>query len=113
MNEFKEKIFELIVDESNQELNFENLSYYIQRWPEITYYNEDDDSMQYETLGTDNCSITEINDDYMELIAGNEYQTPHLVKIELCSGELSATYYEPSDFLVGLDFEEVIDILQS
>jgi len=113
MNEFKEKIFELIIDEINQELNFENLSYYIQKWPEIHYYNEEEDSMQYETLGTDNCSVIEINDDYMEIVAGNEYQTPHLLRVELCYGELSATYYEPSEFLVGLDFEEIMNILQS
>jgi hypothetical protein len=111
--EFKEKIYELIVDEDNQELNFENLSYYIQKWPEISYYNEEEDSMQYESLGTDNCSIVEIGDDYLELISGNEYQNPHLVRIEMFSGELSATYYKPSDFLIGLDYDEVVQILQS
>lgn len=113
MSELKEKIYELIIDNENQELNFEDLSYNVQRWPEITYYNEEDDSMQYETLGVTNCSIVEINDDYIELITGDEYQTPHLVRIEICSGELTTTYYEPSDFFVGLDFDEVVEILQS
>jgi len=113
MNDLKEKLYELIIDEENQELNFDDFSYHVQRWPEITYYNEEEDSMQYETLGTGNCSIIEINDDFIELVTGDEYQTPHLVRIEMCSGELTATYYEPSDFFVGLDFEEVIEKFQS
>ena len=86
--------------------------YNIQKWPEITYYNEEDDCMEYEVLGIENISLIEITDEYIELISGNDYQTPHLVRIELCSGVLTATYFEPSEFLVGLDFEEVLEQLQ-
>ena len=112
MQELKEKTYELIIDVENQELTFEDLAYNVQKWPEVTYYDEENNSMNYDILGTDNCSIIEINDDYIELIAGNDYQTPHLVRIELCSGELTATYFEPSEFLIGLDFEEVVEKLQ-
>ena len=112
MSDFKEKIYELIIDEENQELNFEDFGYNIQKWPEITYYNEEDDCMEYEVLGIENISLIEITDEYIELISGNDYQTPHLVRIELCSGVLTATYFEPSEFLVGLDFEEVLEQLQ-
>ncbi len=112
MNELKEKIYELIIDEENQELVFDNLSYNVQKWPEISFYNEDEE-LEYQTLGIDNCSIIEINDDFIELIAGDNYQSPHLVRLEMCSGELTATYFEPSDFIVGLDFEEIVDLLQS
>ena len=54
-----------------------------------------------------------MDNNYIELITANDYQTPHLVRIELCSNELTSTYYEPSEFLIGLDFEDVVDFLQS
>ena len=57
MSDFKEKIYELIIDEENQELNFEDFGYNIQKWPEITYYNEEDDCMEYEVLGIENISL--------------------------------------------------------
>jgi len=113
MNELKEKLFEVIIDTNNQELNFDGLNNYVQKWPEIYYYNEEDDRMDYEILGIENCSIIEITDEYVELITGGDYQKPHLVKIEICSGELTATYFEPHDFLYGMDFEEVLEALQS
>ena len=113
MNEFKEKIFEIIIDEVNQELNFDRLAYNVQSWPEVSYYNEDDNNMEYQTLGADNCSIIIIQDDYMEIVAGGDYQRPHLVRIELGEGELTATYFEPSEFLTGMDYEEIVELLQS
>ena len=114
MNEFKEKLQELIIDMDNQELIFDDLSSHVQKWPEISFYNEDDNSMEYEALGLENCVIVEISDDFLEVIAGSDYQTPHLVRIEFYSGDLIATYFEPNtDSVSGMDFEEVIHILQS
>ena len=113
MNEFKERIFSIIIDEELQELNFDKFAYNVQSWPEISYYDEDDNNMEYELLGTDNLSIILIDDDFMEIVSGNDYQKPHLVRIEMCSGELTATYFEQSEFLSGMDYEEVIEALQS
>ncbi len=112
MNELKEKIYEIIIDLENEELTFDNLSYNVQKWPEISIYTEDEE-LESQILGLENCSIIEINDDYMELIAGDDYQSPHLVRIELCSGELTATYFEPSENIIGLDYDEVMELLQS
>lgn len=112
MNELKEKIYDLIINTDSQELNFDNLSYNVQKWPDISIYNEEEE-LEYQTLGTENCSIVEINEDFIEIITGDNFQSPHLVRLEICSGELTATYFEPSDFIVGLDYDEVMELIQS
>ncbi len=112
MSELKDMVLELIIDTENCELKFDNLSYNVQKWPEISIYNEDEE-LEYQVLSLENCDIIEINDDYIELIAGGEYQSPHLVRIEVCAGELTATYFEPANFITGLDYDEVLELLQS
>lgn len=112
MNEFKEKIYELIIDSENQEINFENLTT-IYNWPDITFYDEDADSSTSEGLDTENSSITDITDDYIEVTCGGDWQDCHLVRIELLDGELSVTSCEAHEFLTGLDYEELIEELNS
>lgn len=112
MNEFKEKIYDLIIDLSNEEILYENFTS-IYNWPEISYYDEDSDIRDYEALGVDNCSIIDITDYYIELTCGGDCQEPHKVRIELLSEQLTVTSCEPYEFLSGLDYDELICELKS
>lgn len=111
MNDFKEKINELIVNYNSEEIMYEKFSN-IYNWPEVSYYDEDSDTMDYDLLGTENCSIINITDNYMEVTCGGDCQEPHLVRIELLDGELAVTSSEPHEFLSGMDYEEIIQELK-
>ncbi len=111
MNDFKEKIYNLIVDTSKEEINYENFTR-INNWPEISFYDEDTDRTHYEILGTENCSIISITDEYIEIVSGDEWQEPHLMQIELYEDELMVTTNQPHEFLVGMDYDEIVSILE-
>ncbi len=110
MNDFKEKIEELIIDHQEQELNFDRLTL-IYNWPELSYYDEDTDNTKYEYLQTDNCAIITLDENHMTIVCGGDTQEPHMLNIELLSGELAVTTYEPCDIYRGMDYEEVVEIL--
>lgn len=112
MSEFKEQLNELLIDGNDNQINYKNFSNSIHNWPEISFYDSEKEEMHYESLGTDNCEITDIGEDYIELVSCNDYQDPHLVRIEDHGGELTVIYFEPHDFIVGLDFEEILDLLK-
>lgn len=112
MNDFKEKINELIINYDNEEIMYENFSN-IYNWPEVSYYDEDSDTIDYQLLGTENCSIIDIAEDYIEITCGGDCQEPHLIRIELLEGELAITTSEPHEFLSGMDYEEVIEELNA
>lgn len=112
MTEFQEKIFELIIDENNQEIMYERLTM-IYNWPEISFYDEDNDTSDCQSLGTENCSIIDLTDSYVELTCGDDYQEPHLIRIQLLSGELSVTSCEQHEFLSGMEYDEIIEELNS
>ncbi len=112
MNEFKELLYDLLIDDVNQEIWFDKLTS-IYNWPEISYYDEEEDSRDYEPLGVENCSIIDITDDYLEITCGGDTQEPHMVRVTLLDGELSITSCEPHEFLEGIDYEEFLDELTS
>jgi len=112
MNEFKEKINDLIIDYQNEEIMYDNFTI-IYNWPEISYYDEETDFNDYQSLGTENCSITDLTDAYIELTCGGDLQESHLIRIELLDGELAVTSCEPHEFLGGMDYDEVIQELES
>lgn len=110
MNEFKEKIYDLIINIEKSEIIFENFLL-IYNWPEISYYDEETDNRDYHELGVENCSITDLSDNCIVLTCGGDCQEPHMVRIELLSGELAVTSCEPHEFLSGLEYEEVLEEL--
>ncbi len=110
MNDFKEQLYQLLINEQAEEIMYENFKL-IYNWPELSYYDEEADSTSYEYLNTDNCSIIDICDEYLEAIAGGDIQKPHLVRVELLSGELTVTTYEPHEFLSGMDYDEIVEEL--
>lgn len=112
MNEFKEKLSDLIIDYQNEEILYGNFAI-IYNWPEISYYDEDNDSNDYQPLGTENCSIIDMTETYIELTCGGDLQESHLIRIELLDGELAVTSYEQHEFLEGMDYDEVIQELGS
>ena len=111
MNELKEKLYDLIVDYSNEEIMFDNFQL-IFNWPEVSYYDEDTDDTDYQLLGTENCSVIDLSEDYVELTCGGDCQEPHLVRIELLNGELTVTSYEQHEFLSGMEYDEIIEELK-
>lgn len=113
MNEFKEKIMNLIIDLTSQEINYENLTT-IYNWPEITFYDEEDeDNNNSEALDIENCSILSITDEYMEVIAGGDWQQPHIVRIEDINGELAVTSCKSHEFYSGMEYDEIIKELEN
>ena len=111
MNDFKEKINDLIINYQEEEIMYENLAI-IYNWPELSYYDEDTDTTNYEILSTNDCAIIDLTDEYMEVICGGGAQSPHLVRVELLEGELAITAYDPHEFLSGMDYEEIVEELK-
>jgi len=112
MNEFKTLLWDLLIDESEGEILYENLSN-IYNWPEINLYDYESENYTSETLDIENCSIIEVNDECLEVVCGGDTQQPHLVKIELINGELVVVSCESHEFLTGYDYDELVNILNS
>lgn len=112
MNEFKESLYELLIEGNDGEINYNHFANNIPNWPEISFYDEDIQDMHYESLGTDNCAIISIDEDCIELVSGNDYQEPHLIKIEFQNSELTVVYFEPHEFIAGMDYDEIEEALQ-
>jgi hypothetical protein len=103
-------IIEKIKEECKDEYSFP-YDMEVKNWPDIDYEGEQ------EPLDMENWQVMEINDNYMTMQCGGDWQDPHQIMIELNSNnELEVVSCNPCDYasngsinidkLLGFDDED-------
>lgn len=75
----------------------------VYNWPLIP--EDEDDTLEW--LDVENFFIKELEEDYMIVICGGDWQTPYEVKVELLDDNLTVTYNKEID---DYDYENEIEI---